>query len=431
MSNLRLIAAQIISDVFKGQSLSQLLTVDFDKSQQLSSRDTAFVKMLCYGVCRFYPQLSLILQKLLTKPLSHRDEEIRALLLVGLFQLMHTRVPIHAVLFETVNAAGMSKKPWAKSLTNAILRNYLRKKEVFNHEVTANLAAQFSHPQWMIDAIKTDWQEQWENILIANNTQPPMSLRVNQLQTTREDYLKECDGQAISATVSGVTLQTPVAIAELPGFKQGKVTVQDGAAQLAAELLQLAPGLRVLDACAAPGGKLTHILEMEPKLSYCLAIDKDPLRVKSIQENLARLNLHADCLTKDAALLKDDWQGKQLFDRILCDAPCSGIGVIRRHPDIKILRKLADISAYGKQQLRLLKALWPLLNKDGILLYVTCSILRKENEKVMQAFMNSHLDAVEETIAMDFAIPCAIGRQLLPGNAHNLDGFYYARLRKR
>lgn len=450
MSHSRLIAARTIAGVLKGQSLSTVLTQQLTTITPInSSRDKAFVQMLCYGVCRFYPQLEFILNLLLTKPLPVKEYDVHALLLVGLYQLMYMRVPPHAALSETVNALRLLKKPWARGLTNAILREYLRSKDSLKDKIKTQEEAYYAHPQWMIDAIKDAWPTQWQTILAANNTQPPLSLRVNRLKTTREAYLTQCDGQLIAETDSGVILKSAAAVTDLPGFSTGHVSVQDGAAQLAAQLLKLAPHLKVLDACAAPGGKLTHILETEPLLAHCLAIEKDAARLPAIRENLTRLNLHAECVVADAASPNQYWDG-HLFDRILCDVPCSASGIIRRHPDIKMLRKPDDITANAQQQLRLLTALWPLLKVDGILLYATCSILPTENVEVVAAFMQTHQDAIEDKIEASWGEACSIGRQILSGVNHNpatrgsacgaspdnkcgasMDGFYYARLRKR
>lgn len=440
MNNLRGLAALIIAAVLKGQSLTVALTQQLQSqsattsASHLEERDRAFVQMLCYGVCRYYPQLEFVLNQLLKNPLAKNEYEVHALLLIGLYQLMHTRVPHHAVVSETVNAIGKQdrKRTWARGLINAILRTYLREQDHITNKINANEIACYAHPPWFIDAVRHAWPNDWQTILQANNAQAPMALRVNALQTTRTEYLAQTqiDAQEIAVTQSGIILNSPMSVHDIPGFNQGMVSVQDGAAQLAAELLKLEPQQTVLDACAAPGGKLTHILEIEPHLKHCVALDSDASRIKSIQENLSRLHLHANVMVADAANTAAYWDG-QAFDRILCDAPCSATGVIRRHPDIKLLRKVTDIENDAKQQLRLLNALWPLLKTNGILLYVTCSILPTENTDVVTAFMRTHDDALEDPIQVEWGIPCTVGRQLLPGNSSNLDGFYFARLRKR
>jgi len=431
MSNLRLIAARIIDQVTEGRSLSDCL--DSILSSINDPRDRAFVQAVCYGICRFYTRLDVILSHLLEKPMKAKDSDVHALLLVGLYQLMAMRIPEYAAVTETVNATKTLKKPWARGLVNAVLRGYLRRREHIEQDIQLDPEALYAHPMWWIDAIKNAWPDRWQDILHANNVQPPFALRVNQQHMTREHYINELQtqgylSQIISETQHGIILKIPISTDALPGFSKGDVSVQDGGAQLAAELLDLTPKQRVLDACAAPGGKLTHILEIEPSLSAVIAVEKDPARTPSIYENLTRLQMHVDCICHDASDVDGWWDG-QLFDRILLDAPCSASGVIRRHPDIKLLRMPTDIHVLAKEQLHLLISLWPLLKPGGLFLYVTCSIFPEENVHVLQHFLAMHRDAKEEKIAENVGIPCAIGRQIFPG-MHDMDGFYYARLRK-
>lgn len=428
-SNLRLTAAQIIDKVTDGHSLSDLLANILPQLKE--SRDRAFVQNLCYGVCRYYTRLDVILSQLLERPMRAKDSDVHALLLVGLYQLMDTRVPAHAAVAETVQATQGLKKPWARGLVNAVLRGYQRQHAQLDAELSDDQEARYAHPAWWISAIKKAWPTQWEAILDANNERPPLALRVNPQVATRAAYLEKITApfSVIAETQQGFILEQPVAVEELPGFAQGAVSVQDGAAQLAAQLLKLAPQQRVLDACAAPGGKLTHILEIEPKLAYCLAVESDKSRLESIKENLARLNLAADCLCADASTPATWWDGKP-FDRILLDAPCSASGVIRRHPDIKLLRLPTDIKSLMQTQLAILEALWPTLAKGGVLLYATCSVFPAENTDVIKTFLAAHPDASEDKIEADWGIACEVGRQILPG-MHQMDGFYYARLKKQ
>lgn len=428
--NLRLLAARIIDDVTQGHSLADCLEPRL--KTLLDPRDRAFVQALCYGVCRFYTRLDVILSHLLKKPMNAKDSDVHALLLVGLYQLIDMRVPAHAAVSETVDATATLKKTWARGFVNAILREYLRRDEEIQQEILSDPEAHYAHPQWWIDAIKKAWPAEWEQILAANNAHPPFALRVNQQHTTRDAYLatlteNEMSAVIIPETSNGIILNTPIAAEALPGFANGDISVQDGAAQLATELLQLAPKQSVLDACAAPGGKLTHLLECQPTLAV-IAVEKDKSRMAVIKENLSRLKVEANVICGDAIDVEEWWDG-QLFDRILLDAPCSASGVIRRHPDIKLLREATDIKVLAREQTQLLAALWPLLKPGGLLVYATCSIFPAENIEIVSAFLSKHSDAQEEKINTTWGVPCNVGRQILP-SMHDMDGFYYACLRK-
>lgn len=423
--NTRATAAKIIFEVMhRGRSLSDVL-----KSTKKDAQSDAFVQAVCYGVCRWYTRLNAITQLLLEKPLKAKDQDIHALILVGLYQLMDMSVPDYAAIGETVSATKAFKKIWAKGLVNGVLREYQRRAEELNAAVQKNHEANSLHPEWMINKIQHDWPSDWETILDANNQHPPFALRVNQKFNSREDYIKPLEAVSVIAeTHSGFILETPTQVSALPGFANGSVSVQDGAAQLAAELLMLEPGQRVLDACAAPGGKTAHILESESQLSEVIAIDKDEQRLTKIVENLNRLQLKAKCICADAGDLTSWWDGK-LFDRVLLDAPCSASGVIRRHPDIKLLRRESDLLQLPQEQSTLLNAMWQVLKPGGILLYATCSIFHAENDEVLNAFLQTHPDAKEEKINTTWGKELSVGRQILPG-MHRMDGFYYARLRK-
>lgn len=430
--HLRYLAARVVDNVTDGRSLSDAL--DAILTTVKDPRDRAFVQAVSYGVCRYYSKLDVILSLLLKKPMNASDGDIHALLLVGLYQLMDMRVPAHAAVSETVNATEKFKKPWARGLVNAVLREYQRSHEEILADIEDDDEAYYSHPDWWIRAVKKHWPQHWEAVLTANNERPPFSLRVNQRLITREKYIESCAELAdstvelIPETQNGLILEPAVHAEELPGFAEGHISVQDGGAQLASELLDLAPGQRVLDACAAPGGKLTHLLEIEPNLEACVAIEKERERIPNIRDNLHRLHLSAEIICRDAGDVKSWWDGKE-FDRILLDAPCSASGVIRRHPDIKLLRQAEDIKSLAKEQLYLLESLWTTLKTGGKLLYVTCSIFPEENVEVVKAFLANHADAVVEPIEADWGMACEIGRQILPG-MHGMDGFYYACLRK-
>lgn len=431
MNQIRYFAASAIHAVLKGHSLGQSLEPYQKKLADL--RDRAFLHTLCYGVCRFYPRLKLILELLLEKPLREKDGDVYALLLVGIYQLGLLKISAHAAVKETVNALTNMKKPWARGLVNAVLRNYLRNSASIDQQLENNPIAFYAHPLWWIEAIKKSWPNDWQAILKANNEIAPLTLRVNTRHITRENYLNQLSAANIKAsallqTEAGITLDAPHSVERLPGYQAGDFLVQDGAAQLAAPLLAGAKKMRVLDACAAPGGKLTHILTLYDDLAACVAMDSNRLRLQIVSENLARLGLSAELLCADVR------EGKKYFadasfDRILLDAPCSASGVIRRHPDIKLLRKESDVPVIAALQYELLNALWPLLKPEGILLYATCSLLAEENWQVIQQFLATHPDAKEYPIETSWGIACRYGKQILPG-MDGMDGFYYARLRK-
>jgi len=427
--NTRLVAARVLSRVLQdGQSLTAaldnaILTID-------AAKDRAFIQALCYGVCRQYHRLDFILSQLLDKPL--KDADVKALALVGLYQLKFMRVKPHAAVSETVLAA--RKKPWAKSLINAVLRTYLREQEGLEGKADRFQAAAMSHPDWLIKQVEQDWPEQASTIFLENNLQPPMVLRVNLAKTSREHYRQLLAGQDIASEIVGfcpsaIRLDKPVPVDVLPGFAYGLVSIQDTAAQLAAGLLDVQPGHRVLDVCAAPGGKTAHILETQPQLKELVAVDIDENRMQRVGENLQRLKLQAKLLVGDAANPSGWWDGKP-FDRILLDAPCSALGVIRRHPDIKLLRRAEDIGQLQALQKSILQAVWPLLTPGGLLLYATCSVLKQENEQQVRAFLAEHSDAVELPINTDWGVAGVCGRQIITGESA-MDGFYYARISKQ
>lgn len=428
--NLRGCAAQILSHVITdGQSLTAALDSVLPKLKE--NQDKAFVQAICYGVIRHYFALDFILGRLLSKPLKQKDGDIKALLLVGLYQLQYMRVKSHAAVSETV--AATKHKPWAKSLVNAVLRQYLRDAEALQQACSVDKQARLNHPDWIIRQLEQCWPEQAEQILAANDQAPPMALRVNLLQGSRGEYLDLLTEQGIAAhTVaccdSALLLDQPLAVESLPGFGEGRVSVQDIAAQLAAKLLDTQPGQRVLDLCAAPGGKTAAILERQPALQSLLAIDVDEQRLRRVTDNLRRLNLPANTLAADASQ-PDTWAEGRQFDRILLDAPCSGFGVIRRHPDIKLLRRESDIATLQTLQSRILDAAWQLLAPGGVLLYATCSVLKQENELQIESFLNCHADAEEISIHSAWGMARPHGRQILTGNLH-MDGFYYAKLSK-
>lgn len=431
--NSRAIATQALTAVLcNKQSLTQILPMY--KEHCKKPEDGAFVQVLCFGVLRFYPRLKFITSQLLKTPLKSKDQDILLLICLGLYQLIDLNTPPHAAISETVEASRQLKKPWASGLVNAVLRNFLRQKETLMQSIEKNIEAKYQHPLWLIQSIKKAWPNDMEAILQANNSQAPMVLRINLQKIQREAYLEKLAADNIKAslvegTQAGIVLESACDVTRIPGFYEGLVSVQDGAAQLAANLLDLAPNMRVLDACAAPGGKTAHILETEPKLSELLAIDISEERCKRITENVNRLQLKAKIITADASQPKTWWDGV-LFDRILLDAPCSATGVIRRHPDIKFLRQPNDIANLAKEQLALLKTLWKLLKPNGRLLYATCSILPAENSEVIQEFLSQEPTAIPLPMNIAWGQALPVGHQLLPGQ-NNMDGFYYALIEKQ
>jgi 16S rRNA (cytosine967-C5)-methyltransferase len=392
------------------------------------------LRELCYGVLRHVFSLSALTDLLLSKPLKAKDADVRCLIMVGLYQLIHLRVPDHAAINETVAATRELKKPWAKGLINALLRRYQRESESLLHKLTDD--QRYEHPAWLLERLQTDWPQQWQDIIAANNARAPMTLRVNRAQGDRDAYLADLkavdiDAEPIEDANEALQLVSPVPVEVLPGFAEGRVSVQDGAAQLAAGLLAAEPGQRILDACAAPGGKTAHILEgiaAQGGEAELLAIDNDERRMARVGETLDRLELSAELCVADAADIETWFEG-EAFDRILLDAPCSATGVIRRHPDIKWLRRESDIDALVATQARLLDRLWSVLEPGGRLVYATCSVLRAENVAQMEAFLSRQADAKERPIAAHWGHEQTIGRQILPGEADK-DGFYYAVLEK-
>jgi len=365
--------------------------------------------------------------------LKAKDADIAALLLCGLYQLRDLRIPSHAAISETVNATKTLGKQWAKGLINASLRNYQRQYEEIENKLQQRDSAKYAHPEWLIEQFKQDWPDHWQAILNASNQQPPMMLRTNQQNGTRQDYLSrlidaDIPAKEIDVCAEGILLDKPCDVFQLPGFTDGDVSVQDGAAQQVASLLNLTPDLRILDACAAPGGKTCHILEHAPN-NEVIALDIAANRLQQIEQNTDRLKLNATLIASDAADTDNWWDGQE-FDRILIDAPCSGTGVIRRHPDIKLLRRPDDIASLAEQQQHLLKTLWPLLKSNGLLVYTTCSALKQENEQQIADFLQQHPEAEEIEASSPPAQRRPFGYQRLPGD-DNLDGFYYACLRHR
>lgn len=434
-------SAEVVGKVLAGKNLDRVLEADLaklTKTTKLSPNERAAIHSISFDTLRHYGLLSAQLDLLLTQPIN--DPPVRHLLLVALSQLQFSKAAPHAIVDHAVSAADAVGFGRAKPLLNAVLRNYLRSPEKFARERLKSPEAQFDFPLWWIERIKKEQPAHWQSILLSSRSHPPMCLRVNTRRVSAADYVALLATQGVAALhVFGqaVMLEKPIGVNELPGFRDGQVSVQDAGAQLAALLLTPAAGSRVLDACAAPGGKTGHLLEMaaeSPPLEL-LAIDSDRRRLTRVDDNLTRLGLRANLKTADASKLDEWWDGKP-FDRILLDVPCSGSGVTRRHPDIKWIRRETDIFALARQQARLLSVLWQCLNIGGQLLYATCSVFRAENQDIVAQFLGKTPGArqinIDQSIPTsrepDAMVPVLSDGQLLPNHIH--DGFFYALLEK-
>ncbi len=424
----RALAATTLHEIVqRGRSLSDILPESIQRLADPAER--SLLQELCYGVLRNYFRLDAIAALRLHRPIKRKDDDVRLLVLVGLYQLEAMRVAAHAAVSLSVAACDELGKSWAKGLVNAILRNHQREAPVLPDRDELK----FNHPGWLIDRLKSDWPDHWSDILDANNARAPMALRVNHRKVLRADYQRQLEEKHIQSHASAIAgealvLMSPVDVLQLPAFEQGHVSVQDVGAQLAASVLEAKSGERILDACAAPGGKAAHLLETVSGEIELDALDIDPRRLTRVRDNLERLGLRARCLQGDAGEPPSWWDGVP-YDRILLDAPCSASGVIRRHPDIKLLRRAEDIDALAERQSKLLDALWPLLKPGGLLVYATCSVFKRENELPLIDFLEKH-DGSEQKIDAEWGRACTVGRQIFPGE-DEMDGFYYARIIKR
>ncbi|MFA0809665.1 16S rRNA (cytosine(967)-C(5))-methyltransferase RsmB [Microbulbifer epialgicus] len=425
-------AARVVTSLLEEQgSLARLLPKAEDKVEK---RDRALLRELCYGSARYAPRLQLIAAKLLRK--KPGDTLVSALILLGLYQLEYMRIPDHAAISATVNAARSLGLDRATGVINGVLRNALRNSEQLQRKLSGNPQFSSIHPAWLQQRIKAAWPHQASEVFRANNANPPMTLRVNTSRISRAGYLQQLNETGLSAepcaiSPVGITLIKPVAVDALPGFTKGLVSVQDESAQLAALLLAPQAGERVLDACAAPGGKSCHLLEEQPAIELS-ALDIEENRLDRVQENLDRCGLSAQLICADAAAPEAWWDGQQ-YDRILLDAPCSATGVIRRNPDIKLLRRDEDIHELSQLQGEILRATWTLLKPGGSLVYATCSVLPAENSEVVATFIAETEDASDNTPELldgkSWGEKQPVGMQRLPQTGGG-DGFYYALLSK-
>lgn len=410
--------------------------------KNLTSQDAALTQALAFGVCRFYWRLNFYSQQLLKKAFKNKDQDLYLLLLVGLYQLEESKIAPHAAINTCVEASKKLKKAWASKLLNACLRNFQRQLPELQQQLAQsnNLEAIHNHPYWLIKKLQAAYPNNWQEVCAANNQQAPFTLRINQRLTSQAEYLAELEAAAIAASPCkfspvGIQLETSQHPSGLPKFAEGFFSVQDEAAQLVAPLLlpeaqvankPLTKKLKMLDACSAPGGKTAHLLETADL--DLLALDIDAQRLTRVEENLARLKLTAQVKAADASDLASWWQG-ETYARILLDAPCSATGVIRRHPDIKHLRRAEDLTQLAATQAQLLTNLWPLLEENGLLLYATCSLLPEENYQQIESFLESTPNAELVEITSDWGQEMSLGKQLLP-DPTGADGFYYCLLKK-
>lgn len=433
MNNSRAIAArQLAETIARGHAFeAESLTV-----HKIDPRDIGLAREICFGTLRHFFLLDALLNPFLKKPLPKKDTDIHALLLAGLYQLRFMQTPQHAAINSSVEACAELGKPWAKGLVNAVLRNLVRNQlhstsEFGDPSVTA--AQQHSHPQWLYEQLQRDWPNQFQQIIDYNNSPPAMTLRLDTRSVSPADYLDQLEKNGIAARLntvcdSAITLEQPAAVSSIPFFGDGIVSVQDAGAQRAAGLLDIRPGHSVLDACAAPGGKSVHILQMQPDVQLT-SLDNQASRLSKLQNEVDRCGLLSIQLVCDDAARPEQWWNGELFDRILVDAPCSGTGIISHHPDIKLLRRPGDASKFAHQQSNLLYKLWPLLKPEGKLLYCTCSVLPEENEKVVSGFLEQRPDATLDALDLPDTTSTGYGYQLLPNKGKN-GGFFFARLSK-
>ena len=430
--NARAHAAKVLVGVIAQKQQLNHLIADYKKN---NPHPNPLVQALCYGAMRWYEQLNFIEQQLIKKPLKRTEAIVHCLIIIGLYQLIYLRIPDHAAIYETVSATQQLGKGWSSKLVNAILRNYLRQKDYISRKIKHNIHALYSHPAWLITSIQAEWPIQWQDIIAANNRQAPQTIRVNRQKISRKGYLallanNNIDAHLLTGTTSGIVILEAQKTKNLPKFKEGFISIQDGAAQLASELLDLQPNERVLDACAAPGGKTAHLIEIEPTISL-LALDISSQRCQKIKENMTRLafkNARVSIATEDATMPETWWDGTT-FDKILLDAPCSASGVIRRQPDIKFLK--SEVTTDNEHiQKNLLAALWPLLSPGGKLVYTTCSVFCRENVLRMQSFTKENSDARILPVDISLGLDQLIGKQILPGT-NNMDGFYFAIFQKK
>jgi 16S rRNA (cytosine967-C5)-methyltransferase len=431
MNDTRALAAQALADIaLRGVSLREVM--ERQAPRLPDSRDRALLMALVSDGARWWLRFDAALDRLLERSLREKEPRIHALLVLGLVQLEILQLPAYAAVAATVQAARELKRPQLAGLVNAVLRRWQREREQHLAALDAQPRTRHAHPAWLAKAIANDWPEQVDAVMAADNREPPLMLRVNARRAKRDELIERLQAAGYEAQAhdwlrDGIVLPHSSDVTRMPGFTEGLFAVQDGSAQVAADLLDVQSGQRVLDACAAPGGKACHVLERADVT--LTALEFDAHRAERIRQNLDRLGLSAQLVIGDAGK-PDAWWDGQPYDRILIDAPCSATGVLRRRPDVRLHRRDTDVAALTAQQRRILDGLWPTLAKGGRLVYVTCSLLRAENEAVIEAWMGAQKDAHVVAFELPIGQRATIGWQVLPGDG-DLDGMYYAVIEKR
>ncbi|MCC6916410.1 16S rRNA (cytosine(967)-C(5))-methyltransferase RsmB [Nitrosomonas sp.] len=425
MIEIQLLAVQAIGEVFAGASLNEVLRHIWQTGPHLTSQQRGAIQDIAYGVLRHYGQFDALLRRLLNKPLQ--DKQLHYLLTIALYQLCYSKAPAHAIVDHAVSSSRkISHNPAISGLINAVLRNFMRKQTALTNEIREDEVARYSYPQWWINKLRQQYPQDYKAILLAGNEHPAMILRINPLRTSIHHYqvmLKTQDIDSEWLWGNALRLRKPVPVERLPGFHEGLITVQDAGAQFAAPLLDVSSGMRVLDACAAPGGKSTHLAELSEGIELTV-LDKYADRLTRLTENFSRLKITGYHLVCGDAMHPSQWWDGRLYDRILADVPCSASGVVSRHPDIKWLRRPGDIRNFAQAQMAILNALWPLLRQGGKLLYATCSIFNEENNAIAEKFLTARHDASRLPVSRE----AMNNGQLLPGSQH--DGFFYALFQK-
>lgn len=427
----RAAAAKALHQVMaRGRSGSEVIP---EMLAEVADKDRAFAREIFSGSLRWLPRLQWFCAQIVERPIKPKDAILKAILITGLYQLYYMRVPAHAAVSETVNVTRQLGKQWAGKFINGSMRSADSRRAELQAEADQHNETLYAHPQWLVDWLMHAWPDQWRSVLENNNLPAQITLRARTAVGGRSPLQQalaaaEIESSAGELAAQSLKLVSGGDVTAMPGFEQGHFAVQDEAAQLAAELLQPEAGDRVLDACAAPGGKTCHLLDLQPELAELIALDVEATRLERVEENLERLGLSAQVVCADAST--GDWWDGQQFDRILLDAPCSATGVIRRHPDIKYHRQPSDLDALVPLQRQILDQMWQMLKPGGTMLYATCSVLPKENAAQMKAFLKRNEDASEILIDAAWGLPQAVGRQLLPGQ-HGSDGFYFALIAKR
>jgi len=425
--------AWLVQVIIKGRSVNEILAIQ--DQPELDPQHRPLAKQMLFGCLRYYHQLKTITDNLLDKPFKAKDSDLELVIIIGLYQLKYLSTPDHAAISESVELSRSIGKKWAAGLINGVLRRFQRESTEIESGLAKSLQFKFSHPGWIVKKLKLDWPQEFEQILTSNNHQAPMTIRANTIKNSVNEYLVKLQQVELNAcehpiATDGLVLEKAADVMALPGFAEGEVTVQDAAAQLPIEMLDLQPGQVVLDACAAPGGKTTHILQRQNQIKLT-AVEMSASRAEKIRQTLDRLELDCELKISDVTDV-DSWWNGQLFDRILLDVPCSASGVIRRNPDIKVHRKVTDIKPLLDIQSEILNECWQLLKPGGILVYATCSVFKQENQQQIQTFLESN---EAEIIAMPkekhqlLNGRAAVGYQILPGEMQ-MDGFYFCGLMK-